>query len=317
VKILVTGGAGFIGSSLSDKLVALGHKVSIIDNLSTGKIENVNDKAKLYIANIEDKNISKIFESQKFDIVYHLAAQIDVQESINNPVYDADVNILGTINILENSRRHGVRKIIYSSSAAIYGEPEYLGIDEKHKSNPISYYGISKYVPENYIKTYSKLWKIDYSILRYANVYGIRQDPKGEGGVISIFMDRMFKNNPVTIYGNGFSTRDFIYVEDVVDANIKVLDKGSRQIFNIGTGTATNINTLYTTMNKIMDKIIEVSHLKERKGDILHSYFNVEKAKKVLGWEAKHSLEHGLTKTIEYYEKQSDDALDYVAISTS
>lgn len=317
MNILVTGGAGFIGSSLSDKLIELGHKVSIIDNLSTGKIDNVNGKAKLYIANIEDKNINKIFEREKFDIVYHLAAQIDVQESINNPIYDADVNILGTINILENLRRYGVRKIIYSSSAAIYGEPKYLGIDEKHQTNPVSYYGISKYVPENYIKAYSKLWDIDYSILRYANVYGIRQAPKGEGGVISIFMDRMFKNKPVIIYGNGFSTRDFIYVEDVVDANIKVLDKGNRHIFNIGTGTATNINTLYTTMNRIMDKVIEVNHQKERKGDIMHSYFNSEKAKKVLGWEAKYSLEQGLTKTIGYYEKQLDNSLEYVAISTS
>lgn len=303
LNIIVTGGAGFIGSNLVDRLIEEGHKVIVIDNLITGKKENVNREAKFYKMDICDEKIRDIFKNEKINVVCHNAAQIDVQKSINNPIFDGDVNILGTINILEACKEANVKKIIYSSTAAAYGEPEYLGIDENHPINPISFYGISKYTPEQYIKIYSKLYNIDYTILRYSNVYGIRQDPKGEGGVIAIFMDKLFKGESPIIFGDGTATRDFIYVEDIVEANIKALHKGSKEVFNIGTGKATSINELFYLMKKIMDIDIEVEYGQERKGDIKHSYFNISKAKEKLGWTPRFELEEGLYKTIEYYKK--------------
>lgn len=182
MKVLVTCGAGFIGSNLVDKLIALNHEVVIIDNLSTSKMEYVNPKTKFYNMDIRDRNVIEVFNKECFDIVYHLAAQVDVIKSIINPKFDSDVNIADIINILENCMKYNVRKIIYSSSAAVYGEPKYLVIDEKHPINPVSFYGLSKYTAENYIKLYSKLYGFKYTILRYANVYGIRQNKKGEGG---------------------------------------------------------------------------------------------------------------------------------------
>lgn len=303
MKILVTGGAGFIGSHIVDKLVEHRHEVIIIDNLSTGKIENVNKEAKLYIKDICSQEIFQIFEKENIDIVYHHAAQIDVQQSIKDPIFDGDVNILGTLNLLEACKKYNIKKIIYASSAAVYGHPVYLAIDEKHPINPISYYGISKYTPENYITVYSELYGIDYTILRYANVYGIRQDPKGEGGVISIFMDKMFKNETPIIYGDGSATRDFIYVEDVAYANTKALTKGSKEIINIGTGIATSIGELYDTMREIIGVDIDRKFGQERGGDIRNSFFNINKVKKILSWAPAYSLDDGLRKTIQYYKR--------------
>lgn len=316
MNIMVTGGAGFIGSHIVDKLIKMGHKVVIIDNLSTGKIDNVNKNAKLYVKDICSEDIFRIFDEEEIEAVYHHAAQIDVQRSIKDPIYDGSVNVLGTINILEACKRYGVGKIIYASSAAVYGHPHYLGIDEKHPIKPISYYGISKYVPEIYINIYSQLCAIDYSVLRYANVYGIRQDPKGEGGVISIFMDKMLRNETRIIYGDGSATRDFIYVEDVVAANIKALTRGSRETINIGTGIATSINDLCETMKEIMGADNSRQFVQERKGDIRHSYFNIEKAKHVLDWTPEYTLQEGLNRTINYYMGQSmNQETEEVAVS--
>lgn len=305
LKILVTGGAGFIGSNLVDALIKKGHQVAVVDNLSSGKMEYINSKAEFYNIDILSKNIRDIFQREKFDLVYHLAAQIDTQRSIENPVYDGSVNILGTINVLESCKDYGVYKIVYASSAAVYGEPKSLGIDEKHLTCPISYYGISKYTPEHYIRNYNILWGLDYTILRYANVYGVRQDPKGEGGVISIFLDKMLRNERPIIYGDGSATRDFIYVEDVVRANIHALDRGSREVFNIGTGRPVSINRLFNMMKVLLDYKGNVQYGPERKGDIKDSYFNVNKAKKSLAWEANYSIEEGLIKTISYYRGKS------------
>ncbi len=303
VKILVTGGAGFIGSNLVDHLISLGHEVSVLDNLSTGKIENVNKKANLYISSIEDKNIEKIFEKERFHIVYHMAAQIDVQKSIKDPVYDGDVNILGSINILDNCRKYEVKKIIYSSSAAVYGEPKYLGIDEKHSIKPISYYGLSKYVPEEYIRLYGCIYNLDYTILRYANVYGIRQDPKGEGGVISIFLEKLLRKESPIIFGDGSAKRDFIYVEDIVGANIKAMEKGNKETFNIGTGKYISIKDLAQIMIEKINPKEKEKYEKERKGDIQASYFNIDKAKNILEWHPNYGVEEGVEKTITYYKK--------------
>ncbi|KGO15185.1 UDP-glucose 4-epimerase [Clostridium botulinum] len=302
MKVLVSGGAGFIGSNLVDKLINLGHNVCIIDNLSTGNINNVNKKAQLYINDILDPNVSKIFEKEKFDIVYHLAAQIDVQKSITNPIFDSNVNVCGTINIINNCVNYNVKKIVYSSSAAVYGHPEYLPIDEGHGIRPISYYGLSKYTAEEYIRLFSNLNNLDFTILRYSNVYGIRQDPKGEGGVISTFMNSLLKKQPLYIFGDGSALRDYIFVEDIVDANIAALSSGSKERFNIGTGVYTSVKELAENMIDIIGLKCNIEYASARKGDIANSYFNISKAKNKLNWIPKFSLKDGLKKTIEYYK---------------
>ncbi|MDK2814152.1 MAG: UDP-glucose 4-epimerase [Thermoanaerobacter sp.] len=301
MKILVTGGAGFIGSHIVDLLIENGYEVVIVDNLSTGKEEFINKKAIFYKKDITDDDLYEIFEKEKPDYVVHQAAQIDVQRSIDDPVFDAKVNVLGTVNLLECCRKSGVKKIVYASSAAVYGNPEYLPIDEVHKINPISYYGISKHTAEHYFEVYSQLYDLKYTILRYANVYGIRQDPKGEGGVISIFIDKMLKGERPIIFGDGNQTRDFVYVKDVAKANLLALEKGDSEVVNISTNKATSINKLVELMNEIMNTSLEPIYAEPRKGDIVHSYLDNKKALEVLGWKPEYSLKDGLRETIECY----------------
>jgi len=308
MKVLVTGGAGFIGSNIADLFIENGYEVVIVDNLSTGKEEFINKKAIFYKKDITDDDLCGIFEKEKPDYVIHQAAQIDVQKSIDNPVFDAKVNVLGTVNLLECCRKSGVKKIIYASSAAVYGNPEYLPIDEGHRINPISYYGISKHTPEHYFEVYRQLYGLKYTILRYANVYGIRQDPKGEGGVISIFIDKMLKGERPVIFGDGNQTRDFVYVKDVAKANLLALERGDNEVVNISTGKPTSINELVEMMNKIMNTSLKPIYTEPRKGDIMHSYLDNKKALDVLGWKPEYSLEEGLKETIEYYRvKYAED----------
>ncbi|HCD08834.1 MAG TPA: UDP-glucose 4-epimerase [Thermoanaerobacter sp.] len=313
MKVLVTGGAGFIGSHVVDLLIENGYEVIIVDNFSTGKEEFINKKAIFYKKDITDENLCEIFKKEKPDYVIHQAAQIEVQKSIDNPVFDAKVNILGTVYLLECCRKSGVKKVIYASSAAVYGNPEYLPIDEKHKVNPISYYGISKHTPEHYFEVYRQLYGLKYTILRYANVYGIRQDPKGEGGVISIFIDKMLKGERPIIFGDGNQTRDFVYVKDVAKANLLALERGDNEVVNISTNKPTSINELVEIMNKIMNTSLKPIYAEPRKGDIIHSYLDNKKALDVLGWKPEYSLEEGLRETIEYYRVKY--AEDEVAIS--
>lgn len=300
-RVLITGGAGFIGSNLVDRLILGGYSVSIIDNLSTGNINNINKHAKLYNMDIRDCEVSKVFEVERPQYVFHHAAQIDVQKSLKDPVFDSSVNIIGTINILENCKKYGVNKIIYASSAAVYGVPEYLPVDEKHIIRPISYYGISKHTPEHYIKVYSELYGIRHTIFRYANVYGIRQDPKGEGGVVSIFMDRLFKGIIPIIYGDGEQTRDFIYVDDIVEANIKSLSRGDNEILNISTNSPASVNELYRLMKDMLGFKYDAEYGIERSGDIKHSCLDNKRAMELLNWRPHYSLSEGLKKTIDYY----------------
>lgn len=302
-KVLVTGGAGFIGSHLVDRLIHEGCSVSIIDNLSTGSLDNVNKNAKFYEMDIRDSEISKVFEAERPEYVFHHAAQRDVKKSLEDPVSDSDVNIIGTVNILENCRRYDVYKHIYPSSAAVYGMPEYLPLDELHSINPISYYGISKYTPEQYIKVYSDLYGMKYTIFRYANVYGIRQDPKGEGGVVAIFMERLMKGKIPVIYGDGEQTRDFIYVDDIVEANIKALCYGDNETLNISTNIPVSINELYSLIKDMLEIEHDAEHAGERAGDIRYSCLDNSKAMKLLDWKPKYSIKEGLRKTIDYYAK--------------
>ncbi|ULL19023.1 NAD-dependent epimerase/dehydratase family protein [Paenibacillus sp. H1-7] len=303
MNILITGGAGFIASHIVDRLVGHGHVVSIIDNLSTGNMDELSDFASFYHCSIMDDEIESIFQKVQPEVVFHHAAQIDVQTSLSQPVLDAEINILGTIKLLEQCKKYGVRKIIYASSAAVYGTPEYLPVDERHPVQPLSFYGISKHTPEHYIEVFSKLSDLDYTILRYANVYGIRQDPRGEGGVISIFVNKLLEGRTPIIFGDGEQTRDFIYVKDIVEANIAALEKGSKGIYNISCNEQTTVNQLLKVMSEICNMPFEPQYLPPRSGDIIHSCLDNSAAKEELGWKPKYTLAEGLKETCDYYAK--------------
>lgn len=300
---MVTGGAGFIGSHIVDRLIEQGAEVVVVDNLSTGRREYINSAAKFHKLNINDSRLEEIFAREDIDYVIHHAAQIDVQKSLEKPDFDAENNILGSIKLLEACRKHQVKKIIYASSAAVYGIPDYLGIDEDHPVDPISFYGISKHTPEYYIKTYQKLYDLDYTILRYANIYGPRQDPKGEGGVISIFTDRMLEGKRPVIFGDGKQTRDFIYVADVARANLAALTGGKNEVLNISCNRQTSVNRLVEVLNRTLDTGLEPVYEAERPGDIKDSYLDNGKALKLLDWQPEYDLKTGLQETITYYRE--------------
>ncbi len=299
MKILVTGGAGFIGANLVNALIEHGHDVVIIDNLVTGKKNNLNPKAKFYNIDIRDKDIEKIFKEHNFDIVNHHAAQIDVRKSVENPVYDRDVNVIGLLNLLQNSIKYKIKKFInISSGGVIYGDDAELPIKETAKKNPLSPYGISKLSGENYMYIYNKLHNLKYTTLRYSNVYGKYQDPKGEAGVIAIFSNLMLDKKQPVMYGDGKQTRDYVYVKDVVNANLLAMEKGDYEAFNIGTGTETSVIELFNIMKKITDYQGEPKHEPARLGELLRNSLDITKAKKLLNWQPKYTLEEGLKETI-------------------
>ncbi len=301
MKILVTGGAGFIASNLVDKLVEKGHDVSILDNLSTGKKENLNPKAKFYKADVRDKSIENIFKKGNFDIVSHHAAQIDVRKSVADPYFDAEINIMGLLNVLKNCARFKVKKIInVSSGGVIYKDNAKLPINEDETKGPISPYGIAKLTSEYYVKFYSSIYGLKFTSLRYANVYGPRQDPKGEAGVIAIFSNLMLQGKQPKIFGDGKQTRDYVYVKDVVDANILATEKGDDEAFNIGTGIETDVNKIFSVIKKATGYSGNPSYLPARPGELTKSCLNISKAKKILGWQPKYTIEQGLRETIDW-----------------
>jgi len=303
MEVLITGGAGFIGSNIVDGLIIEGHKAIVVDNLSTGKKENLNEKAEFYQLDIRDQELEKVFEKNEISHIIHHAAQIDVQHSIKDPLFDAQNNILGTINVLEMAKKYEVEKIIYASSAAVYGEPDYLPVDEEHSIKAMSPYGITKHTPEHYIKMYNELYDLKYTIFRYSNVYGPRQDPKGEGGVVSIFVDKMLTEERPVIFGDGEQTRDFIHVYDIVKANLLALEKGDNILVNISTESRDSVNDLVDYLNEILPYSLEAINEDARKGDILHSSLANGKAKELLGWTPDYDLRAGLEQTVEYYSK--------------
>lgn len=304
MKILVTGGAGFIGSNIVDELIEKKHKVVIVDNLATGNIKNVNKKAKFYKVSVCDKKkIDEIFKKEKIDIVIHHAAQLDVRKSVADPCFDADVNIKGALNILEACKNTKVKKIIFASSGGtIYGECGTKAPDEKAFANPLSPYGVAKLSVEHYIKAYSELYGLKYTILRYANVYGPRQDTNGEAGVVAIFIGRMAKNKEFFIFGDGKQLRDYVYVKDVVSANIKSLTKGNNEIINIGTNKTTSVTKLAQELSKIIGYKNKPVFKPKRNGELFKSFLNISKAKKVLGWQPKVDIIKGLENTVEYFK---------------
>lgn len=308
MKVLVTGGAGFIGSHVADRLIEAGHEVVVVDNLVTGRLQNLNPRAKFYQVDIRGPELEQVFQAERPEVVDHHAAQVDVRRSIADPVYDAGVNVLGALNLLSLSARYGVRKVIHISSVAIYGEPVYLPVDEKHPIQPLSPYGATKYVPELYLRMYQQMYGLDYSIIRYANVYGSRQDPLGEGGVVTIFTSRMLQGLPVTIYGDGEQTRDFLFVKDCARANEILLEKGSCQVFNLGHGLGISVNQLFQELKAITGYTLEANYADARPGEIIASYLDAARARQELGWEPAVKLPEGLRETVAHFRKVEQNA---------
>jgi UDP-glucose 4-epimerase len=300
MKILVTGGAGFAGSHIVDAFVEAGHDVVVVDNLVTGSKDNLNPKAVFYEMDINDPKLFDVIEGEKIEAISHQAAQIKVPLSIKDPMLDAKVNIMGTIHLLEAVRKFGIQKFIFAASAAMYGMPEYLPLDEQHPLKPLSFYGLSKKVDEEYIRMYGELYGVNYTILRYANIYGPRQGRFGEGGVVSIFLEQMIKGEQVTIEGDGGATRDYIYIGDVAEANLIALTSDKNLTVNISTSTEVSVNELYRMMKELTGYAKEAVHGPARVGDIYRSTMSNKLAVAKLGWQPKTSLEEGLKKTIEW-----------------
>ena len=304
MKILVTGGAGFIGSHVVDALVKQGDEVVIIDNFSTGFEKNLNPAAKLYRLSICDTAIDKIFELEKPQIVIHLAAQTSVIRSITDPIFDADVNILGSLNVISNCVRTGVHKIVYASSSALYGTPEYLPVDEKHPVKSISPYGISKHTVEHYLFQNQTLNGLSFIALRYANVYGPRQNPRGEGGVVAIFAGKMLSGEQPTIYGLGDKSRDYVYVADVVRANIIAAGSDETGIFNIGTGEETTDQKVFELISRACNYDGVPFYAAERAGEIKKIYLDNNRAVKILKWNPLIHVKEGIPLAIAYYKHE-------------
>lgn len=306
MNILITGGAGFIGSHLADALIKLNHNVTIIDNLSSGTKFNVPSEAEFIEADIRTSSITNIFKNHKFDLVFHEAAQTLVPESIKNPYKDADENIMGLINVLESCRQTGVKKIIFSSSAAVYGNNSNLPLSENESLSPTSFYGLTKTTSEKYLNLYYEYFGIHYTILRYSNVYGPRQGANGEGGVIYIFAKALAENKPINIFGDGNQTRDFISVHDIVEANIAAITNGNEKILNISTETETTLNELANKMINLSKKDKNLIHYKKpRNGDIYRSCLSNKNAVAELNWKPKISLDKGLIETITYFKNKT------------
>ncbi|MBI5216301.1 MAG: NAD-dependent epimerase/dehydratase family protein [Ignavibacteriae bacterium] len=304
MNILVTGGAGFIGSHIVDAYIEAGHNVTILDNLSTGRMVNLNSKAQFFQMDIREFAIDKIFDEGKFDVVNHHAAQMDVRKSVLDPIFDSSINILGTLNVLENCKRTGVKKFIFASTGgAIYGEQDYFPADEAHPQRPLSPYGITKSAVEKYLFYYQEVWGIRSTILRYANVYGPRQNPHGEAGVVAIFAKKMLAGEQVTINGDGKQTRDYVFIRDVVQANLLALNQKTSDTFNIGTGIETTVNEIYSVLETALGKQCKSIHAPAKEGEQLRSVLSFEKIRTSLGWQPTVSLRQGLEATVKYFQE--------------
>ena len=303
MKIMVTGGAGFIGSHVVDTFLANGYKVVVVDDLSTGRLSNLNPDATFYQVDIRSPEMEEIFVEEEPDFIDHHAAQMDVRRSVDDPLFDAEVNVLGSIKLIELARKHQVKRFIYiSTGGAVYGEPEYLPCDEAHPVNPICPYGASKHTVEHYLYMYQELYDLDYVVLRYPNVYGPRQDPHGEAGVVAIFTGQMLKGEQVVINGDGKQERDFVYVEDCARANLLALTaENPNTIFNLGYGYGTSINDIYSNLKEATDYKMSAINGPEKAGETQRIYLEASKARQEMDWMPTVGLEEGLGKTVEYF----------------
>jgi UDP-glucose 4-epimerase len=302
VRILVTGGAGFIGSNVADRMLALGHEVAVFDNLSSGFREFVSPKAKFYEGDLADATaVDRAIGDFRPDVVDHHAAQIDVRKSVTDPVFDARVNVLGSIGLLQACSKHGVRKVVYASTGgALYGEGRQLPATEDHPVNPEAPYGASKHTVEHYLYIWKLLHGLDYTVLRYPNVYGPRQNPHGEAGVNAIFIGLMLTGRRPHIFGDGEAVRDYLYVDDVVEGNVLALEKGSGEMVNLGTGVGTSVNDIVRELQVITGFGEGAIYDPARAGEVQRIYLDASRAKRVLGWTPKVTFAEGLRRTVEW-----------------
>ena len=300
LNILVTGGAGFIGSHLVDRLIVEGHNVAVVDILSTGRRANLNPQAALYGIDICSPALTAAFEAARPEAIFHVAAHASVSESVRDPLHDAEVNVLGTLNVLQQCAAHGVERIVFiSTGGALYGDPEYLPADEEHPVRPLSPYGVSKVAAEAYVKTLCALSGIRYTILRLGNVYGPRQDPFGEAGVVAIFASAMLRGTRPTIFGDGSHERDYVYVDDVVQANVLALEQDEDGVFNIGTGQGATVAQVFDALAGATDFDGSPEHAAERPGDVRRIYLDARRAERELGWRAVVPLGEGIRRTVD------------------
>jgi UDP-glucose 4-epimerase len=306
MKILVTGGAGFIGSHIVDAAVDAGHDVAVVDDLSTGNREWINPSARFYEVDIRDPRLDGIFEHEQPEVVCHQAARANVRESLEEPMLYADVNVLGSLHVLECCRRYGVRKVVYASTGgAVYGEPQVLPVTEDHPVNPLDPYGASKHHVEHYLYLYQHNFGIDYTILRYPNVYGPRQNPFGEAGVVSIFAMKMLEKGRPLINGDGAQLRDFMYIADVVQANLKAFEKGNGGIYNIGWGSGVSVNQVFELLSRLTAFQGEKVHGSAKAGEVSGIYLDASRARLDLDWKPEIGLEDGLRLTVEFLHQRS------------
>ncbi|MGF3104476.1 NAD-dependent epimerase/dehydratase family protein [Rossellomorea sp. DUT-2] len=304
MKVLITGGAGFIGSHIVEALIDTQYEVVVVDNLVTGHLKNIPPHVRFYQQDVR-RNIDDLFAKEQPDYVIHQAAQVSVSHSFIDPLYDCEENIIGTLNILQACVRHNVKKVVFASTAAVYGNPVYLPVDEAHPLKPISFYGLTKEHAEKCIQIFAKTHHLDYSILRYANVYGPRQDARGEAGVIAVFIEKLIRGESPIIFGDGKQTRDFIYVKDVARANVAALTNGNQETLNIGTGQEISIQEIIDQLENIMGKPIQPIFRPGREGDIRSSVLQNDRAQLMLHWLPCHSLPEGLSDTVHFYQQES------------
>ena len=305
MRILVTGGAGFIASHVSDSLLALGHDVAIVDNLATGKRENLPAGAGFHEVDIRDEKLRDVFRAVKPDVVVHHAAHIDVTRSVREPAYDASVNILGSLNLLECCRESGVRKVVYAGTGgALFGEPSYLPVDEAHPIDPISPYGVSKHTVEHYLFAYKANHSIDYVVLRYPNVYGPRQDPHGEAGVVAIFSLQLLGGQQPVIFGDGTKTRDYCYVGDIAAANVLALNSPVSGVYNLGRGIEVSDLEVFEAVRTATGSQTAPRFAPVRPGEVENIALNAAKAKRELGWTWKVDFVDGVAKAVDFYRDQ-------------
>jgi len=300
MKILVTGGAGFIGSHIVDTYLNAGHEVCVADDLSSGFQDNVNGRARLHKVDIRDQRLRDVFEAERPDVVNHQAARANVRESLEKPVLYGDVNVVGSINVLECCREFGVRKVIYASTGgAVYGEPRFLPVTEDHPINPLDPYGASKHHVEHYLYLYQVNYGIAFTALRYPNVYGPRQNPHGEAGVVAIFAGQMLRGDRPRINGSGEQQRDFVHVSDVARASLLALDRGDNTICNVGSGVGTSVNTIFTTLAELANFRSSALHGPSQKGEVSRIYLDSVKANQSLDWRPMVMLRDGLESVVE------------------
>ncbi len=306
MRVLVTGGAGFIGSNTVDYLVAHGHEVSVVDNLVTGFREQVHPQARFHEVDVTDaESLERVFAAERPEAVIHLAAQMDVRVSTRRPAYDAQVNILGSLNVITCAVGAGTRKIVYASSGgAIYGEPDYLPVREDHPIRPLSQYGVTKHTVEHYLFLYAHLHGLRYTALRYANVYGPRQNPAGEAGVVAIFGRSLILAQPCRIFGDGEQTRDYVYVGDVVAANAMALGAGDNESVHIGTGIETSVNELHHALAEICGSRLPARYEPERPGEVQRISLDPALAAERLGWRPKVPMSEGLERTVGFLRER-------------